>query len=68
MSVNKENKVGLYDLLDKACADMLNVSVETYIKKIEKTTYKRAGVIIDALFSEDPILIEKAKRVFNLIN
>tara|TARA_R110000824_G_scaffold38477_8_gene117498 strand:- start:384 stop:560 length:177 start_codon:yes stop_codon:yes gene_type:complete len=58
----------MYDLVDEACANELNVSVETYIEKIEKTTMKRAEVIIGAIFSEDPNLIKKAKRIFNLIN
>lgn len=58
----------MYDLLDQACANELNVSVEDYIEKIEKTTMKRAEVIIGAIFSGDPNLIKKAKRVFNLIN
>lgn len=58
----------MFDLLDEACANKLNVSVETYIEKIEKTTIKRAEVIIGAIFSEDPNLIKKAKRIFNLIN
>jgi len=58
----------MYDLVDEACANELNVSVEAYIDKIEKTTMKRAEVIISAIFSEDPKLIKKAKRIFNLIN
>ena len=58
----------MYDLVDEACANELNVSVETYIEKIEKTTMMRAEVIIGAIFSEDPNLIKKAKRIFNLIN
>lgn len=58
----------MYDLIDEACANELNVSVETYIEKIEKTTMKRAEVIIGAIFSGDPNLIKKAKRIFNLIN
>ena len=58
----------MYDIIDEACANELNVSVETYIKKIEKTTIKRAEVIIGAIFSGDPKLIKKAKRIFKLIN
>lgn len=58
----------MYDLIDKACANELNISVEAYIEKIEKTTTKRAEVVIGAIFSEDPNLINKAKRIFNLIN
>lgn len=58
----------MYNLVDMACANELNVCVETYIEKIEKTTFKSAEIIIDALFSEDPKLIKKAIRIFNLIN
>jgi len=57
-----------FDLMDKACADALGVDVEIYIEKIEKTSYKRAEVIISALMSEDEKLIIKARRIFNLIN
>ena len=54
--------------MDKACAEALGVDVEIYIEKIEKTTYKRAELIISALMSEDEKLIIKALRIFNLIN
>lgn len=56
------------DLMDLACADALGVDVEVYIEKIEKTTYRRAEIIIGALMSEDEKLIVKARRLFNLIN
>jgi len=58
----------IFKLVDIAYANILNVSVKTYTEKIEKTTYKRAGLIIEAICSEDPKSIEKAKRIFNLIN
>lgn len=58
----------LYDTMDLACAEALEVDVEVYIEKIEKTTYKRAELIISALMSEDENVILKARRVFNLIN
>ena len=58
----------LYDIMDLACAVALEVNVEVYIEKIEKTTYKRAELIISALLSEDEKLILKARRIFNLIN
>jgi hypothetical protein len=57
-----------YDLMDEACADALGVDVEIYIEKIEKTTYKRAELIISALMSEDENILIKARRLFNLIN
>jgi len=55
------------DLIDEACADSLNVSVGFYISRIEKTTHTRADLIIRSLLSEDEKIIEKAKRIFNLI-
>lgn len=58
----------LYDMIDLACAEALEVDVEVYIEKIEKTTYKRAEIIISALMSEDEKLTLKARRIFNLIN
>jgi hypothetical protein len=53
--------------LDEICASALEVAVEVYIDKIENTTYHRAEVIIGACLSDDDKLIEKAKRIFNLI-
>jgi hypothetical protein len=58
----------LYDMMDLACAEALGVDVEIYIEKLEKTTYKRAEIIINALMSEDENILIKARRVFNLIN
>ena len=58
----------LYDMMDLACAEALEVDVKVYIEKIEKTTYKRAELIIKALMSEDQKLTLKARRIFNLIN
>ena len=58
----------MYELLDEACAYELNVSIKTYIDKIEKTTEKRRMVIIGAILSDNPILIKKAQRIFNLIH
>lgn len=57
----------LHGMFDRACAEALGVDVEVYIEKIEKTTYKRAELIIFALLSEDKMKIEKACRIFNLI-
>ena len=56
------------DLIDEACADSLNVSVAFYIARIEKTTDRRANLIIRSLLSDNEKIINKAKRVFNLIN
>ena len=57
----------LYDELDFALSHALGVSVEEYIEKIEKTTKKRAEVIIYGLFTEDEVILKKVKRIFNLI-
>lgn len=54
-------------LLDEHFADALDVSVEVYIKKIEKTTEKRRKVIIMALSSGKEEKVEQAKRIFELI-
>lgn len=56
-----------YEMIDLACAETLGVSIEVYIEKIEKTAYKRAELIIMALWSSDERLIAKARRIFNLI-
>jgi hypothetical protein len=58
----------MYDMMDLACAEALGVDINLYIEKIEKTTYKRAELIINALMSEDENVIIKARRIFNLIN
>lgn len=58
----------LYHWMDLACSEALKVDVEVYIEKIEKTTYKRAEIIISALMSEDENMILKARKIFNLIN
>lgn len=57
----------LYDDLDYAIAEALEVSVEEYIEKIEKTTYLRAEAIINGIWSKDPKIVKKVKRIFNLI-
>jgi hypothetical protein len=58
----------MYDMMDLACAEALGVDINLYIEKIEKTTYKRAELIINALMSEDENVIIKARKIFNLIN
>ena len=57
----------LYNIIDMACAEILEVDVKVYIEKIEKISYKRAEVIISALMSGDEKLISKARRIFYLI-
>jgi len=56
-----------YSLIDQACAVELGVDVKVYIEKIEKTTYRRAELIILGLLSEDKIKVDKAKKIFNII-
>lgn len=57
----------MYNFLDEMLAEQLDVSVDYYIENIEKTTYYRAQIIIESLMSDDKKIVEKAKRVFNLI-
>ena len=57
----------MYDMIDLAIADSLEVSVETYIEKIEQTSMHRAEIIIGAVMSGDPEKLEKAKRIFNML-
>jgi len=54
-------------MMDEAIANDLGISVEEYVDKIERTTQHRMEVIVMGLFSEDDLIIEKAKRIFNLI-
>jgi len=57
----------MFDMMDEAIANDLGVSVGEYVDKIERTTPHRMEVIVMGLFSEDDLIIEKAKRIFNLI-
>lgn len=57
----------MFDMMDEAIANDLGISVEEYVDKIERTTQHRMEVIVMGLFSEDDLIIEKAKRIFNLI-
>lgn len=57
----------LYDFLDRMIAEVLNVPVGVYVKKIEATSEKRAHIIILGLMSEDEETVKKAIRVFNLL-
>jgi hypothetical protein len=54
-------------IIDQAIASELNVSVEEYIEKIERTSYKNADIIIFNILSDNPLLNQKAKDLFNLI-
>jgi hypothetical protein len=58
--------------MDRACAEALGVELEGYIEKIEKTTDKRAEIILISLVSasmnEDLAKLEKVRRIFSLID
>jgi len=55
---------GLYDIMDEAIAHELGVTAEEYIDRIEKLPFRRAQAVIGACFTEDPKLLEKARRIF----
>jgi len=57
----------IYDLFDESLADILEVSVEEYINKIESTTLNRMSIIILNLLSEDLNKVKKAKKIFKLL-
>ena len=54
-------------MLDRLCADKLDITVEEFVSKIESMTEKRAFVLLSALLDGDEVKIEKAKRIFNNI-
>jgi hypothetical protein len=56
--------IGLYDLMDQACADALGVTLEEYIERIEELPFKRAEVVIGACLEENEELLVKARRIF----
>jgi len=59
----------MHDMLDDACAEALQVDLDVYIDKIEKTTEGRAmiiiGVCLDPESTDDQLV--KVRRIFNLI-
>jgi hypothetical protein len=59
--------MNLFDAFDQSLANELGVDVKEYIDKIESLSDKRMELILLALVSEDPIKVEKAKRIFKLI-
>ena len=56
--------IPVFDLVDTSLANELNIDLSTYMSTIEKTTKKRQLAIIGGLFSEEPKMVEKAKRIF----
>jgi hypothetical protein len=64
--MNKKQAIGLWDMMDMAMAEELEVDVETYIKIIDiKCTEEEANFIILTLMEDDQDNIEKAKEMFN---
>ena len=63
--MNKKQAIGLWDMMDMAMAEALEVEVETYIDIIEKCTEEEANFIILTFLEEDTDNIEKAKQMFN---
>ena len=59
---------GLFDLMDKAIADELGVSVETYINVIEQVTDEEQEQIIMGILNNEGDVRLKAIELFNLKN
>jgi len=59
--------IPVFEMLDRLCADKLDITVEEFVSKIESMTEKRAFVLLSALLDGDEVKIEKAKRIFNNI-
>lgn len=57
--------MGLYDFMDATFAEAFEVTVKEYIETIEKTTNGRMLVLMESVTSEDPVKIEKARKIFN---
>lgn len=57
--------IPVFEMLDRLCADKLDITVEEFASKIESMTEKRAFVLLSALLDGDEVKIEKAKRIFN---
>ena len=59
-------KLGLWDMMDHAIAEGLEVDVETYIKIIDtKCTEEEAHFIIMTILEEDQDNYDKAQETFN---
>jgi hypothetical protein len=64
--MDKKQAIGLWDMMDMAMAEALEVEVETYIDIIDKKcTEEEANFIILTFLEEDTDNIEKAKQMFN---
>lgn len=64
--MGKEQAIGLWDMMDMAMAEELQVDVQTYIDIIEnKCTEGEAGFIIMTFLEEDVDNYDKAKEMFS---
>ncbi len=59
--------IPVFEMLDRLCADKLDITVEEFASKIESMTEKRAFIVLSALLNDDELKTEKAKRIFNNI-
>jgi len=59
-----KESIPFFNLVDASLANELNIDVSTYISTIQKTSKKRQLAIIGGLFSEEPKMVQKAKRIF----
>lgn len=60
----------MFELMDLHCAEILGISVEEYVDKIEKLITKypyRSTVIIDGLLSDDKKQEERVKIIFHTL-
>ena len=64
--MEKGKAIGLWDMMDMAMAEELQVDVQTYIDIIDgKCTEEEAGFIIMTFLEEDVDNYDKAKETFN---
>lgn len=58
-------KIGLWDMFDIEISNVLRISKEEYIEKIELIGDFKQRVLIGGLLSEDKSKVLRAKRLFN---
>jgi len=61
--------IGMWDMMDTACAERLGVPIEDYIRFVEEDlTMGRATIVIMCLLGEYSTdeQIEKCKRIYNI--
>jgi len=59
-----KESIPFFNLVDASLANELNIDVSTYISTIQKTSKKRQLAVIGGLFSGEPKMVQKAKRIF----